>query len=341
LSAWLGNGEVIVVPRLTAGIYLVAKVLGAKKVLLPNNCCPNIVYAILLAGAEPVFCEIDFANGGLELTACADLMAKEKIDLVIHVHMYGLYGERDEIASLCKKYGAFLFEDGGLWFPPVSGYLVLENSCLGLSFGEKKIFDYGVGAVLAVNDISLVARIKDLIKSLPLKPNQPSNYANDYETYTNNSNRLGLATLADIYKDYWLGQCQLPEYDFDQEFIRREKIRRDNLVKKYEEILADVGISLFNVSSLDMPWRFSFGHKEARLVARRIRSLGVNVSHWYPPLDKYFPHHHNKSSDLKKSYRLGNEVCNLWLDNSINIISLELIRLNKSYIFEGRKQCQI
>lgn len=139
----IGLSNLIWLPRLTAGIYALTSVMSAKKVIVPNNCCLNVVYGVLLGGAEPVFCEIDIKTGSLNVNACKELLERTKAEMVVHVHLFGLYSDRLPIYKLCRRFGAMYFEDGACWFAPVPQYEILPASCLGLSFGTKKIFELG------------------------------------------------------------------------------------------------------------------------------------------------------------------------------------------------------
>jgi perosamine synthetase len=312
------------VPRLTAGIYAVAKVRGARRVLLPNNCCPQLVYAILLAGAEPIFCEVDLDNGGLDVHACEALMRRSRVDLVIHVHLYGLYDERQVVFELCRRYGAFFFEDAGLWFPPLHGYEILENSCLGLSFGDQKIFDFGGGGVLAFMDRSMAAEVQTLIESLPPRPSGTSTYG---ETYAKLVGPNGLpkrrgtdfSVFAERYRDYWIGSRPIPPLPIDRSRVHQARESRITLSNTYRGLLSRLGVQFFVEHPLDMPWRFSF-------LSHTARRFGVASSTWYPPLHAFFPKYPT-SPHLDNSCKLGEEVCNLRLDHTVNdanILRLEL-----------------
>lgn len=328
IDNWFDCDNISRVPRLTAGIYAVTKILSPKYVLVPNNCCPNVVYGIVLAGSEPVFCEVNKERCSLDEHSCRDLMDRYEVEMVILVHMYGLYVDRDIIHSLCRQHGAFIFEDGGLWFPPRSGYTVLENSCLGLSFGKKKIFDLGGGGLIISSNSEMAAEVDRVIESLPGIPNQISDYGAEYYRVVGGDglpkeNGFDCTYLAKKYERYWLGRSKpANDHIVDHLWVESEKARRDELVGCYKEILSGFeNIKFFVTHKLDMPWRFSFLHKDARMFASKLRKEDVQISHWYPPLDRFFPKF-KSSKDLSNSYRIGTDVCNLWLDQSIDKKSL-------------------
>lgn len=178
----LGLPNLIWLSRLTAGIYALTTVLNAKKVIVPNNCCLNVVYGVLLGGADPVFCEIDIKTGSLNVNACEELLERTKAEMVVHVHLYGLYSDRLPIHKLCRRFGAMYLEDGACWFPPVPNYEILPASCLGLSFGAKKIFELGGGRILCCADASLAYEVGKCLESLP----EQTGVLPDYECVCNN-----------------------------------------------------------------------------------------------------------------------------------------------------------
>jgi DegT/DnrJ/EryC1/StrS aminotransferase family protein len=310
-SDWLGAQGLVWAPRLTAAIYAAVIVRSAKRVIVPNNCCPQVVYALLLAGAEPVFCEVNLENGGLDAHACEMLMKQSRVDMVIHVHLYGLYSERGPIHRLCRRYGAFFFEDAGLWFPPVRGYEVLDDSCFGLSFGSQKIFDFGGGAVLGCWDRSLATEVRHVLQSLPPRPSETSDYNDAYYRLVATDGlpkRPGsdFGIFAKRYRDHWIGWSTVGSLPLDESKVARAHATRTALREKYRRLLRPLEVQFFVDHPLDMPWRFSFLSPVAKC-------FGIPCSHWYPPLDRFFPRF-AKSQNLARSYRLGSEVGNLPLD---------------------------
>jgi len=341
---WLPNQELVFAPRLTAGIYAVARGLDAKRVLLPNNCCPNVVYAVLLARAEPVFCEIDIATGGLNAQACEALMRKTKVDMLIHVHMYGLYSERQKLHELCQSQGVFFFEDGASWFPPIHGYSILNNSCLGLSFGEYKIFSFGAGAVVGFSDSRLAKEVERLLDLSPAKPSAPSDYVANYTSMVRDDGlpkRIGtdFSFLAEQYRDYWIGRSALPKIDLNSTIITEERKRRTRLAKSFKEILAPLNLKFFSDHPLDMPWSFNFISPRAHFFADGLSNMGIPVSRLYPPLNFLFPRFLT-SAKLTNSYQLGAQICNFQLSQEIgqeaaNRLRLAVRDLSASFVSKG------
>jgi len=320
-ESWLGHG-LVWAPRLTAGIYALARVRYAKRVVVPNNICPSVVHGILLAGAEPVFCEIDLANGGLCPQACAQLLLQFKVDMIIHVHLYGLYTERQEIHQLSRQHGAFFFEDAGLWFPPQLGYELLPESCLGLSFGAQKTFDFGSGGVLRFADPVLAKEVTAVLNRAPGRSASAAGYAEAYSAMLEDDGlpkRRGMdfSSLAERFREHWIGAVPLPDICLTREKVEAARGRRLSLASSYRKILAPLNASFLAEHPLDFPWRFSFLIDGAERFVPFLEERGIPAFRRYPPLDIFFPGF-AKSRDLQNSHRLGAQVCNLLVDDTVS-----------------------
>jgi DegT/DnrJ/EryC1/StrS aminotransferase family len=234
-------------PRLTAGLYAVAAVLEAKTVIIPNICCPAVVYGIILSGAKPAFCEIDPLSGALDLDACEKLLTSTKADMVVHIHPFGLYSDRDALHERCRRRGAFFFEDGASWFPPTPKYELKAGSCLGLRFGWSKIFDLAGGSLLAFEDTPLAAEIENFLHRLPPPPVHDirRDFERRFNAMATNDGRqqpieTDLSTLAEAFRSHWIGNTQNLVRAPNTERIQGERRRRIELADAFSELLPDI-----------------------------------------------------------------------------------------------------
>lgn len=322
----LGLPNLIWLSRLTAGIYALTKVLNAKKVVVPNNCCLNVVYGVLLGGAEPVFCDIDIKSGSLNVNACEELLERTRAEMVVHVHQNGLYSDRLPIHKLCRRFGAMYFEDGACWFPPVPNYEILPASCLGLSFGAKKIFELGGGGILCCADASLAYEVGKCLEFLP----EQTGVLPDYECVYGNmvgpdrlpvSDRSDFLSLAFQFRDLWINKTGYFVNALSKSQVDAERCRRQDLsaaiAHELSEYSDDVEM-MFADTSLSFPWRFSFLTKNSGFVGQLFGENGFFVSRLYPPLDSFFPTF-ERSQCLDNSYRCGAEIFNIPLDAGASV----------------------
>lgn len=86
---------------------------GAKIITSPVTYISTI-NAIVLAGFEPVFVDIDKRTFKLNVIQIEDILKKENPDDyagILPVHLMGYPNDMDEINSIADKYGLFVFED--------------------------------------------------------------------------------------------------------------------------------------------------------------------------------------------------------------------------------------
>ena len=320
----IGLPNLIWLPRLTAGIYALTSVLNAKKVIVPNNCCLNVVYGVLLGGAEPVFCEIDIKNGSLNVNVCEELLERSKAEMVVHVHLFGLYTDRFPIYKLCRRFGAMYFEDAACWFPPVPSYEILPASCLGLSFGAKKIFELGGGGILCCADASLAYEVGKCLEFLPEQAVTLPDYESVYGHMVGPdrlpaSDDSDFSRLAFQFRALWINKTEYFVNALSKSQVDEERRRRRDLSAAIAQELSQYDdVETLAATSFDFPWRFSFLTKNSGLVERVFGENGIFVSRLYPPLDRFFPKF-ERSPCLDNSYRCGAEIFNIPLDAGVGI----------------------
>ena len=331
LHSWqaaLDAPNLVWAPRLTAGIYAVARVVNAKTVVVPNICCQAVVYGIVLAGARPAFCDVDLQSGALNSAACENLLINTNADMVLHVHPFGFYSDPHIIYQQCQRHGAFFFEDGASWFPPTPGYEVHAAGCLGLSFGWQKIFDLGGGSLLAFGDAKLAEEIAKCLRLLPPGEDMRSEfeaqfYSMEADKREGKSATIDFSVFADRFKRHWIGNRQYSVHALSAERIQRERYRRLDIGDTLSDILSGYPIQLLKRSALDFPWRLSFLSKDTRFVENMFYRNNFVVSRLYPALNRYFPNFPH-SDELTNSYRFADQIYNV--DISANVTN-DRIRL--------------
>lgn len=98
----------------TAAIHLAlraAGVIAGDTVLCQSLTFSASANPIVYLGAEPVFIGSTEKTWNMDPNALETALKKYRPRAVIVVHLYGLSAEMDEIAFLCKNYGAALIED--------------------------------------------------------------------------------------------------------------------------------------------------------------------------------------------------------------------------------------
>ncbi|MGD0036248.1 MAG: DegT/DnrJ/EryC1/StrS aminotransferase family protein [Bacteroidota bacterium] len=85
--------------------------LKSKNIIVPAVSWVTTVAPIIQLGLNPVLCDADETNLGLNLEHFEELLKNSDIGAVIIVHVLGVPNHMDEIMYLCKKYNTFLLED--------------------------------------------------------------------------------------------------------------------------------------------------------------------------------------------------------------------------------------
>ncbi len=82
-----------------------------KKVIAPAVSWATTVAPILQLGLEPVLCDCNLQNLGLDLAHFENLLKEHHPAAVIVVHVLGHPNDMDEIVRLCREHDAILLED--------------------------------------------------------------------------------------------------------------------------------------------------------------------------------------------------------------------------------------
>jgi perosamine synthetase len=133
----------------TTALYLALKVLALKKVIIPSITCPGVLHAVINAGADPVFADVDAETHNIDLSSVSDPQIKESDGLIV-THTYGHSAEMDIIEHYVKNNNLILVEDfaqsmGGSYKDKITGSMG-KISITSFYAGKNMTTGYG-GAV--------------------------------------------------------------------------------------------------------------------------------------------------------------------------------------------------
>lgn len=339
LESRLGRNYCTFVGRGASGIYVALKALGLKKgkVILPNICCPSPAAVTTIAGLTPLFCDVTLKDFGL----CPDKLEKlllqhSDIVAIIAVHLYGIPCQIDLITQLSKKYDVPVIEDAAQAMG--ASY---KNKPLGswgnvsvLSFGHSKTIDVGWGGAVLTDDEKLVKKIRAEVKTLPTCP---SNIDELYELWRSVYYRLNdwrkvskefdklFFPLPQIFKNMYLFKDdghKLPQLkDALDQLDSTIEVRRLNM-EKYTDGLESL-FKIPRIPDISVPWRFSFlsgSHAKQQKIIKNLREQSINVSSWYPCLDRWYENGQiNSQDDFANSFVVESEIINLWVNDAAEV----------------------
>ena len=108
-----------------AAIYslILSKRLKNKKIIVPAVSWVTTVAPAIQLGLEPILCDCNKENLGLDISHLKKIILEEKPSCLILVHVLGFANDMDEIMALCNE----------------NNILVIEDTCesLGTTYNQK------------------------------------------------------------------------------------------------------------------------------------------------------------------------------------------------------------
>jgi dTDP-4-amino-4,6-dideoxygalactose transaminase len=161
----------IPIGRARVGIYLLAKhaVSGERRrVLMSPFTIPDVITMVALAGADPVFYDFEPSSTGASLASVGSLIDnRTACVLITHYHV----NERllPQIAELCRKHGAYLFDDCALSFGgSIDGRpLGTLTDASVFSFSSFKLLNFIWGGLITTRDPSIAHAIARTVGAWP------------------------------------------------------------------------------------------------------------------------------------------------------------------------------
>lgn len=142
----------------TQALYLILSALGiggTDEVIVPTYVCHSVADAVILAGARPVFCDVD-ALGLIDANMVAPQMTKRTRAIIV-VHLFGV---RCDIESL-EAFGLPIIEDFAQHMDR-PGRMAGQSAAGFFSFHPTKCLTAGMGGMLACDNDALFYRIQAL-----------------------------------------------------------------------------------------------------------------------------------------------------------------------------------
>lgn len=332
------RSEAIAVGRAVWGLFTLLSIWRKKsipqKIALPSFLCQSPLVAVLRAGWEPVFCDVDPETGNVSATEWQRVI-DSGIHAVLFVHLFGNVGDAGRIAETCRKRGVFFIEDaaqsfGGTWdMRPCGSY----GDASIISFGHTKLIDVGHGGVVLTNDFKLAQEVRNFEGSHSEHIADTSVVAKQFrEMYYAARHQLGSAPgnakkdfkgLVRIYEPLIPARWK-PEIA-DEILARlnhldsavRERREKNEI---YKDMLRDTALVPLNMSPGSVPWRAVFrlpgiGWGEQEVISEAVRMGGVDISNWYTPSHWLMADACAQAEILESTERISKEIFQLWVDD--------------------------
>ncbi|TMJ04759.1 MAG: DegT/DnrJ/EryC1/StrS family aminotransferase [Alphaproteobacteria bacterium] len=254
-------------------LVLMAKRIGPGDAVI----CPSFTYAaspeaVALAGATPVFCEVDentfnIDPGGIERAVAAAKRAGLKPKALMTVDLFGLPADYEAIDPVAEALGLYVIDDAAQAFgADARGRKVGTLAPLTTTsfFPAKPLGCYGDGGAVFTDDDELA----DLIRSLRNHGQGTDRYDNVRVGMTGRLDTIQAAVLIEKLKI------------FPEEIVARERIAR-----RYNAALADVVRVPHLSNEHTCVWaqytiRVSGGRRDA--LADALKADGIPTAQYYP-----------------------------------------------------------
>lgn len=312
LTRYLGVEHVVCLDSCTAALHLslVAYGIGpGDEVIVPAMTFVATANAVLMAGAEPVFADVDPRTGCLTAETLAPRIAR-RTRAVIPVHLYGLLCEMESLGACAREHGLLVIEDSAHCLEARRGAVRpgSHGHCACFSFYATKSITCGEGGALATNDAELADRVRRLSRH-GMTTSAHDRYGKRYEHW--DMPEWGWKYNLDNIRATLL----LPQIARLDERWRR----RQQLAERYQAALANVvGVELPAVEHPDWSARHLFTiwvdprRRDEILGDLQQRQVGVAVNYRAVHLLEYYARRlGHRPGDLPAAEAIGDRTISL------------------------------
>lgn len=170
LRDFLRVENVQLAPMCRSALYLLIKnaVEPGKEIILSPYTIADVINMVILAGARPVFADIDASTCNIDADKAAALI-NERTAAILATHLHGLPAEIDKLKSLAESHDILLMEDAAQAFGASYGGKMLGT--IGdagvFSFGTYKNVNAWYGGAVTCRDDELAGRLRDDVAAMP------------------------------------------------------------------------------------------------------------------------------------------------------------------------------
>jgi len=162
-SSFIGCSHTVFLTSCTVALHAALLAVGVKsgnKVAVPAYTYVGSAMPVLLAGAEPVFVDIELDSYGMDPESLEKALRTERIDAILLVHLFGIPAKESEILSLAESYGIPVVHDCAQALGTrINGAHVGIQQVACFSFGDSKILKIGEGGAVSTSNSSIAKNV--------------------------------------------------------------------------------------------------------------------------------------------------------------------------------------
>ncbi|UCG15677.1 MAG: DegT/DnrJ/EryC1/StrS family aminotransferase [Phycisphaerales bacterium] len=326
LADYLGGPEVVCVDSCTAALHLALltnNIGPGDEVIVPAMTFVATANAVLMAGATPVFADVEPDTGLLTVETIAPRVTP-RTKAIIPVHLYGLLCDMEALSAFAAARNLVVIEDSAHCVEARRGRVRpgSHGRCACLSFYATKNITCGEGGALVTRDPALARRVRRL--SLHgMTTSAAERYAKRYRHW--DVGELGWKYNLDNIRASLL----LPQVGkMDSHCARRRKI-----AARYDEAFAAVdGIDVMNVRNPAWSARHLYtvcvnaAGRDDMLVDLQEQGIGVAVNYRAVHLLQYFRRLFGfRRGDLPAAESIGDRTISLPLYSKLTDEQVEQV----------------
>lgn len=154
--------EPVLVANCTLGLAAALIAVGSTgRVVVPAFTFPATAQAVLLAGCQPVFCDVARDTWELDPAALGEVLARFPASAVVHVRAFGLCRDLAPIEAVAARHGARLIVDGAA---ALGGRL--DSGVFAGRQGDAEVFSMHVTKVFGIGEGGVVFAGRELAARL-------------------------------------------------------------------------------------------------------------------------------------------------------------------------------
>jgi perosamine synthetase len=298
IAAYVGARHAVMVANGTVSLFAALAALGVgagHEVLVPDLTMIASANTVLLAGATPVFVDVEPASLCLDLER-AERAITPRTKAIMLVSFNGRAPDMDRAVALARRHGLVLVEDaaqalGSRWR---GKHLGTFGDIGSFSFSSPKVVTMGQGGTLVSDDDALVARVRKVKDFGRVKSGVDEHDALGYNfKFTDLQAVIGLAQMSKLD---WRVQ------------------RKKEMFALYRAELADVREVTFIATDLDAtsPWFIDVLVPDSRALRQHLHERGIGSRPFYPPVHTQAPYH--QTGDFPQTAHASRH--GLWLPSS-------------------------
>ncbi len=165
VAGLIGAPQAVATNSATTALHLAFQVAGLRrgdKLVVPAHTCMATINAVIMAGGDPVFADIERRSFNLDPLAVEEVLGGARG--ICLVHQIGLPADVDAFQALARKRGVFLVEDAATAFGAKyrGKYLGAHGDPTVFSFHPRKMISTAEGGLVVLADPQWADRARRL-----------------------------------------------------------------------------------------------------------------------------------------------------------------------------------